>query len=129
MGLSPVQAAGFVVQMLNKGEKGMMVFEPELVTVAPGDSVRFVPTDKAHDAESMKGMIPAGATPFAGKFGKEIAVTFTEPGIYGYRCKPHYGRGMVGAVVVDAAVNLEAAQAVNRRGRAQKVFRRILGGL
>ncbi|TJW42925.1 MAG: pseudoazurin, partial [Mesorhizobium sp.] len=34
-----------VVQMLNKGEKGAMVFQPAFVQAAPGDTVRFVPTD------------------------------------------------------------------------------------
>lgn len=57
-------------------------------------------------------------------------VTLTEPGVYGYQCKPRYPRGMVGAVVVeDAAANLDAAKAVKQRGRARQAFERILGGL
>ncbi|RVB46872.1 plastocyanin/azurin family copper-binding protein, partial [Mesorhizobium sp. M7A.F.Ca.CA.001.06.1.1] len=56
-----------MVQMLNKGEKGAMVFQPAFVKAAPGDTVKFVPTDKSHDAESIKGMLPDGAEPFKGK--------------------------------------------------------------
>ncbi len=41
------QAAEHEVKMLNKGDNGAMVFVPELVKIAPGDTVRFVPTDKA----------------------------------------------------------------------------------
>ena len=61
------QAAETVVKMLNKGQNGVMVFEPELVTVAPGDTVRFVPTDKGHNVESLKGMLPDGAAPLFGQ--------------------------------------------------------------
>ena len=45
--------------MLNKGAEGAMVFEPALVKVAPGDTVKFVATDKGHNAETIKGMLPA----------------------------------------------------------------------
>ena len=38
-----------------------MVFEPALVKVAPGDTVKFVATDKGHNAETIKGMLPDGA--------------------------------------------------------------------
>ena len=39
-------AAEIEVKMLNKGTEGLMVFETALVKVAPGDSVKFVSTDK-----------------------------------------------------------------------------------
>ena len=53
--------------MLNKGKDGAMVFEPAGVKIAAGDTVTFIPTDKGHNAESIKGMIPDGATEFKGK--------------------------------------------------------------
>ena len=64
------QAADHQIQMLNKGEKGTMVFQPDFVQATPGDTVTFVPTDKGHDAESIKGMIPDGAEPFKGKMNE-----------------------------------------------------------
>src|SRR5690606_8358648 len=54
-------AAEIEIRMLNKGEKGAMVFEPDYVKAAPGDTIRFVSTDKGHNAETIKGMIPEGA--------------------------------------------------------------------
>ncbi|HET7612761.1 MAG TPA: plastocyanin/azurin family copper-binding protein, partial [Gemmatimonadaceae bacterium] len=63
------------VKMLNKGEKGMMVFEPDFIKAAPGDTIRFVPVDKGHNAETIKGMIPEGAEPFKGKISQELTVT------------------------------------------------------
>ncbi len=39
-----------------------MVFEPSLIKVAKGDTVTFIPTDKSHNAETVKDLLPAGAT-------------------------------------------------------------------
>ena len=123
---SPAMAADHVVKMLNKGKAGMMVFEPALVKIAPGDTVTFVPSDKSHNAESIAGMIPAGAQPFKGKMNQPIKVTFSKPGVYGYKCLPHYGMGMVGLVVVGEAGNLPAAAKVSHPGKAKQVFTGLL---
>src|SRR5690606_4016966 len=81
-------AAEIEVKMLNKGENGMMVFEPNFIRAAPGDTIRFVPTDKGHNAETIKGMIPEGAEPFKGKLGHEVVVTLDKEGVYGVKCMP-----------------------------------------
>ena len=117
-----VFAAEIEVKMLNKGNEGMMVFEPALVKIAPGDTVKFVATDKGHNAETIKGMLPADATPFLGKSGEDVAVTFDKPGIYGVKCLPHYGMGMVAMVVVGAPINLDEAKAVTQVGKAKQVM-------
>lgn len=120
------QAADHQVQMLNKGEKGAMVFQPDFIAAAPGDTVTFLPTDKSHDAESVKGMLPGGATPFKGKVNEQITVTFDKEGVYGIKCTPHYGMGMVALIVVGNAVNLEEAKTVKHPGKAKKVFAELL---
>ena len=108
-----VAAAEFEVHMLNKGESGNMVFEPAFLQIAPGDSVKFIPTDKGHNAETIKGMIPEGAEPFKGKVNEEFSVTFDVAGAYAYKCLPHFAMGMAGMIVVgDAPANLEALKAM-----------------
>lgn len=115
------------IKMLNKGEKGAMVFEPASVRIQPGDTVKFVPTDKSHNAETIAGMLPEGSTPFAGKLNQEISITFEKAGVYGFKCKPHYSMGMVGIVVVgDSVANIDAAKAVKHPGKAKKVFAELL---
>lgn len=114
------QAEDYEVQMLNSGEDGLMVFEPSYIHVQPGDTVTFVPTDPSHNAESIPGMLPEGAEPFKGEINKEISVTFEEEGVYGVKCMPHYGMGMVGVVQVGEATNLEEASAVSHPGQAAK---------
>ncbi len=89
------------VQMLNKGSDGdRMVFEPAFVQAAPGDTIRFIATDKGHNAETVKGMIPEGAEKFGGKINEEIEVTLDATGVYAVMCKPHYAMGMVMTIAV-----------------------------
>jgi pseudoazurin len=115
-------AAEVEVKMLNRGAEGVMVFEPALIKVAPGDTVKFVSTDKGHNAETIKGMLPDGGTTFVGKLGEDVAVKFDQAGIYGVKCAPHYGMGMVAMVVVGTPANEEQAKAVPRTGKAKQVF-------
>jgi len=123
---SPAAAKDVQVKMLNKGARGAMVFEPALVKVAPGDTVTFVATDKGHNAEIISTMLPAGAAPFKGKMNQNITVKFTKPGVYGYKCLPHYGMGMVGAVIVGSPTNAAQAKAASHPGKAKTVFASIL---
>lgn len=126
----PAGAAEVEVHALNRGGNGaMMVFEPALVRVQPGDTVRFVATDKGHNAESVPGMLPEGADAFAGRMNETVTVTFDKPGVYGIRCKPHYGMGMVALVAVGAPENGAEARAVAHPGRAKQVFGQLFGTL
>lgn len=122
---SAAQAADHQVQMLNKGEKGAMVFEPALIKAMPNDTVTFVPTDKSHDAESIKGMLPAGVEPFKGKLSEQITVTVPVEGVYGVKCTPHYGMGMVALIVVGNPANADEAKGVKHPGKAKKVFEEL----
>lgn len=123
---SPVAAKDVQVKMLNKGAHGAMVFEPAMVKIAPGDTVTFVATDKGHNAESIAAMLPTGGTVFKGKMNQAVTVKFTKPGVYGYKCLPHYGMGMVGAVIVGSATNAAQAKAASHPGKAKQVFASIL---
>lgn len=115
-------AAEVEVKMLNKGTEGVMVFEPALVKIEPGDTVKFVASDKGHNVESVTEMLPEGGQPFVGKVNEELTITFDKPGVYGYKCKPHYGMGMVGMVVVGEPTNAEPAKAAKHPGKAKQAF-------
>lgn len=129
---SAASAEEFEVRMLTNGVKGEMVFEPDVVRIAPGDTVHFVVIDKghAHDAVGVWGMIPEGAEPFAGEPDKDVTVTFTVEGVYGYKCIPHYSSyGMVGLVIVGRPVNLEEVKKVRQLGKAKQRFADIFANL
>ena len=115
-------AETFEVKMLNKGEMGGMVFEPAYVKAQPGDTVVFLPTDKGHNAESIKGMLPAGAESFKSAFNEEFSLTLESEGFYGVKCTPHYALGMIALIEVGTPQNAEEAQAVEHPGKAGKRF-------
>lgn len=114
-------AADHQVQMLNKDSAGVaMQFEPAFLKIAPGDTVTFVPTDKGHNAESIRDMAPEGAEPFKGKINEEITVTFSQEGLYGVKCQPHFALGMVGLIQVgESTANLDVAQTAKLPGKAK----------
>lgn len=89
------------VQMLNVGTDGeRMVFEPAFVQAQPGDTIRFLASDRGHNAEINDGMLPEGAEAFEGRINEEIEVTLDVEGVYGVICKPHYAMGMVMTIAV-----------------------------
>ena len=104
----PAFAAEHTVKMLNNGAGGMMIFEPAVLKVAVGDTVKFVATDMAHNSASVPGMIPAGAKPWMGRMSQDISVTFDKEGVYVYECTPHKMMAMVGVIKVGNATNLDA---------------------
>lgn len=115
------QAEEFEVKMLNRGEAGLMVFEPALVQVQPGDTVRFVATDAGHNAETINNLIPEGAEPFKGALGDEIAVTFVVEGAYAIKCLPHLAMGMVAVVIVgDEPTNITDLENAGLPRKAQE---------
>jgi pseudoazurin len=98
--------------MLDKGAKGMMVFEPSTAKLKPGDTVRFVPTSAGHNVETIMDMLPPGVTATRGAMSQEVVVKFAKPGVYGFKCAPHWGFGMAFvAKVGDGGANAAAAEA------------------
>ena len=122
-------AAEIEVRMLDKGTEGVMVFEPSLVKIEPGDTVKFVSVNKGHNAETIKGMLPADATPFVGKLSQDLEVKFDKPGVYGVKCLPHYGMGMVALIVVGTPANQDEALKVTHPGKARQVFATLFAKL
>ncbi len=89
------------VHMLNVGSDGeRMVFEPAFVQAAPGDTIRFVASDRGHNAEINGDMLPNGAETFKGRINEELEVTLDVEGVYGVICKPHFAMGMVMTIAV-----------------------------
>lgn len=84
-------------------------FEPAVVFVKPGDSVKFTGMS-GHHTTSIDGMIPEGAQAWKSAMGEEFTVKLDKEGAYIYECSPHMSLGMVGAIVVGDGEpkNLEA---------------------
>ena len=123
-------AAEHEIHMLNKGAAGAMVFEPAYVQVQPGDTVTFIPTDKGHNVETIKDMLPEGAETFKSKINETFTVTFDVPGVYGVKCTPHFAMGMVGLIFVgDENANLDAIKEVKVPKKVEERFEEIYAAL
>lgn len=83
------------VLMLNRGQYGAMVYEPDFLRINPGDTVVFRATHPSHNAATIQEMLPLGAEKQLGKINEEIEMTLTQSGTYGIKCSPHYSMGMV----------------------------------
>ncbi len=123
---SAAYAENFDVQMLNKGADGAMVFEPAFVKAAVGDTVTFISSDKGHNAEGIKGMLPEGVEEFKSAMGKDYVLTLIAEGLYGVKCTPHYSMGMVALIQAGSPVNKDAVMAVEQKGKAKTRFEPLL---
>ena len=99
---------------------GATNFNPMHLFIKPGDTVRWT-NMTIHNSESMEGLIPEGAEHWKGKIGQEIAVTLDVEGVYIYKCFPHYANGMVAAIIVGEANNMDQLDA-NAKGREKGVI-------
>ncbi|MBO9668029.1 MAG: pseudoazurin [Bdellovibrio sp.] len=91
--------------MLNNGKDGIMVFEPAYLKANKGDTIKFLPTDPAHDVASVA--IPKGAKTFEGAVGKPLTITVSQEGVYLYECKSHLPMAMIGVIQVGKPTNLD----------------------
>ncbi|MFK0094518.1 pseudoazurin [Pseudomonas sp. NPDC090592] len=107
------------VKMLNRGSAGAMVYEPDHLRIAPGDTVRFLPTQSGHNAASVSGLLPSGAEPFKSKLNQPFEQTFNVPGVYGIQCIPHLAMGMVMVIQVGDAPAAELPPSLPARAKAR----------
>ncbi|MEL7256826.1 MAG: plastocyanin/azurin family copper-binding protein [Pseudomonadota bacterium] len=99
--MSPAIAETIEIEMLNRNDAGdRMVFSQELIRAEVGDVIRFIPTDKSHNAQSVKGALPDGQEPFRGRVNQPVEYAVTETGLTAVVCLPHQTMGMVALVVV-----------------------------
>ncbi len=122
---APLALAGqaHVIRVISDAQTGQPRFDPPVLHVAPGDTVRIAMGGKVFASRLIAGMHPEGAELWWGQVGESIELTLTEPGVYGHKCGAAYGLGLVGLIVVgDPAVNLEAARRVQHPPVAARVF-------
>ena len=103
-----VPAATIEIRMKNSGQDGVMTFEPGFVQAQVGDTVTFIPTDRAHNSSSV--LVPAGAKEWKGKMDQKLSVKLEAEGVYLYKCDPHLPMGMVGLIQVGQAKNRAEAK-------------------
>lgn len=102
-----------------------MMFNPLVVKINPGDSVSWRDMS-THNSESIDGLIPEGAEKWNSPMSENYQRTFTEEGIYVYKCTPHIGTGMGGVIIVGEPVNLEQIKNADVTGGAGRLVRKAI---
>ncbi len=117
---TPSQAAEHVVQMLNNGKDGGMVFEPAFLQVEVGDTVVFEPTNSGHYVRSLA--VPEGVTPWKSELDQKFSVTIDKEGLYFYDCPPHLMMAMIGMIQAGEASNREAVEKAVKANRGRMMM-------
>ncbi len=130
--LSAPALAETKVEMLNKdpesGERN--VYHPAVISVPAGETVTWVATDKGHNVEFIRGAVPDGVEIFRSRINQDASFTFDQPGVYVYKCTPHYGLGMVGIVVVGGDTgNLDEVSGKSYPGKSNKRLKEMFAQL
>ncbi|MEW9922183.1 plastocyanin/azurin family copper-binding protein [Marimonas sp. MJW-29] len=117
---APAFADVIEIEMLNRTDDGrVMAFSQELIVAEVGDIIRFIPTDRGHNAQSVDGAIPEGQEGFKGRINQEVEFEITAPGLTAVVCQPHVSVGMAALIVAGGDTsNAEAVLDARIRGKA-----------
>lgn len=98
------------VKMLTNGPNHqMLVFDPDFIKANVGDSVTFLPMEKAgHTSISL--LVPEGAKPWKATPDTQITVKIEKQGVYLVQCDVHKSLGMVAVIQAGKPVNLAEAK-------------------
>ena len=120
-------AETYEVQMLNKQEKDRNVFNPSILNIKSGDTVKWISVDKGHNIAFTKKGVPEGVELYKSKINTDAEYTFNTSGIYAYNCTPHYGLGMIAFVVVDDDLsNFDQVAKIKYPGKSKKLAKELL---
>ena len=99
MSASPASADTVTVYMGSNG--GQLVFDPKVVTIKVGDTVKWVNNKAFPHNVVFDGHAELSHKKLAQKPKAVLKTTFNEAGEFSYYCSPHRGAGMVGKVIVQ----------------------------
>jgi len=102
-----------------------LIFNPLVIKINPGDEVAWR-NMSTHNSESIDGLIPEGAEKWNSPMSQNYQRTFTQEGIYVYKCTPHIGAGMGGVIIVGNPVNLEQIKNADVTGAAGRLVRKAI---
>lgn len=103
-------------------------FNPMVLRINTGDKVSFE-NMTGHTASLMPEFVPAGSIDVVEwnvQMGNDfVTPPLTVPGIYFVKCDPHYGMGMVMAIIVSAPTNLTVIEAKKPKGVDKRLLKKV----
>lgn len=122
----PAAATEHTVLMRNSNGKGkFMLFEPDFIKAEVGDTIKFVPKDKGHNAETIPEIWPAGAPEVKGELNEEVVLKIEKAGIYAIKCHPHFPMGMIALITAGELTNKDQLESYKPAGTAEKRFNEL----
>lgn len=86
-------------------------FVSVFVFIEPGDRVSWEGMN-GHNVETIDELVPEGTEKINTTIGDDVTLTFDQPGIFVYKCTPHWGARMGGVIMVGQPENaMETAKA------------------
>ena len=107
MGIAAASVAPFSTRLWAKDATVVAAgvkFDPMFVYIEPGQAVSWT-NMPSHNVELITAMIPSEDQYFVTELGADISHTFDVPGIYMYKCTPHWGTRMGGGIMVGSPDN------------------------
>lgn len=116
-----------IIDMLNKRDDGQkMVYSQDVVNIALGDTVKWIPKNGGHNVEFLVGPDNFELPPKS-IINREVSIKFDIPGIYLYVCSPHSIMGMIGLIVVgNDNSNKEAIASYDIGGKGSRKLKALL---
>ncbi len=112
-------------------EASLTSFKPLVVKIQPGDTVRWTKMNghlvntKFTSADGVNEYIPEGAEGFMSQMGANFETDpLTVEGVYLYKCDPHWGAGMGGAIIVGEPTNLQAIVDSDPKGALKRLVKK-----
>lgn len=79
-------------------------FDPVFIFIETGDKVSWE-NMAGHNVETIDELVPEGTEKINSTLGDDITITFDEPGVFVYKCTPHWGARLGGVIVVGQPEN------------------------
>lgn len=98
--MTPAPAAADTVTVKMGSDSGQLVFDPKVVTIKVGDTVKWLNNKAFPHNVVFEGHAELSHKKLAQKPKAEFESTFNEAGEFAYYCSPHRGAGMAGKVIV-----------------------------
>ncbi|MEM1342233.1 MAG: plastocyanin/azurin family copper-binding protein [Pseudomonadota bacterium] len=104
VGLAAAERAQLTIDQITdfsaSSASGMFRFAPDMIRIAPGETVTFLNSRGSHTVKTQKGFWPEGVDPVDIAGQTRADVVFDQPGLYGVTCARHGKYGMVMLVAV-----------------------------
>lgn len=105
-------------------------FEPNLLYLKPGDTLRFLNSLGNHTVKSVPGIWPKGGTKVDISHKPQCDIVLNTPGVYGSKCKVHNRHGMFALIIVgDVDPDLNQWKSARLNDVGKRVFKNLYARL